>query len=161
MALQDRGSRQAAAAGRPAGGLPPEKLGEQDRLCGKKPGILVLRKEPRKLILEDRGARGLEHDDRQPRPDLAAQGPKDLPQKLLREVEHPVVVERPAAAEAPRRQENVEAGRGEDPCGRARGFGMKGAGERIGPEENRAVAGGIGRWEDSPERLPGAARELE
>jgi hypothetical protein len=60
-----------------AGRLAPEESREEVGLPRQPPGIGVVGKELRELVAENRGARRLEHDDRDPLPEGLAEGIQD------------------------------------------------------------------------------------
>ncbi len=108
----------------------------RDRRCASS----SLGQELHQLVAEDGDAARLEADDRGPRRDLRAQDVEDLAQLALRQVEHAVVVERPAAAERARRDRHVEAGGLEHLDRGPGGLGMEVVVEGVRPEEHAGRA---------------------
>ena len=85
----------------PAVGVLGHELGEVLRLGAEPLRVLVVRPELDELVLEHGRAARLDPDHRRSRPDVVAEVPEHLAEVCLGEVEHPVVVERPAATEMP------------------------------------------------------------
>src|SRR5207248_5937161 len=102
------------------------------------------------LVLEDGGAARLDPDDWRAGADVVAQGAEDLPQVRLGEVEHPVVVERPSAAEVARRDDDVEGGLLERLDGGDPDLGLEVVRERVGPEDDPSAAAVHGRTRGEP-----------
>ena len=88
-----------------------QELGEVERLLAQALHVLVLRHELRCFVLQYRDAARLDADDRRAGADLLAKRTEHTFEVAPREVEHPVVVERPPATELRARDRHVVAGR--------------------------------------------------
>src|SRR5205823_11563455 len=86
-----------------------EELGEVERLLAQALHVLVLRHELRCFVLQYRDAARLDADDRRAGADLLAKRTEHTFEVAPREVEHPVVVERPPATELRARDRHVVA----------------------------------------------------
>jgi hypothetical protein len=87
-----------------------EELAQVERLLRQPLGVLVEGQQLGQLVLEDGDATRLDPDHWHPGADLLAQV-LDHPLRVAPgEMEHPVVVQRPSAAEVQLRNDDVEAG---------------------------------------------------
>src|SRR3954467_2321894 len=102
--------------------------------------MLVVGKEAWQLVAEGGGARRLQDDDPGASRQLFAQRVEDLAQLPLRQIEHPVVVQRTAAAEALRLDDHCVAEMLENRDRRFRHLRMEEVVERIRPEEDARPA---------------------
>src|SRR5207248_9744061 len=124
--------------------------------------VRVVREEPDELVAERRDAARFEPDHRRPALDLLVQVVEDLAQLALRQVEHAVVVEWPAAAEALGLDEDLETGVLEHLDGGLRDLRVEEVVEGVRPEQDAlSPDGGAGpRLEPGAERLRGELRHL-
>src|SRR5258708_25603312 len=75
-----------------------EKLAEEKRLTSQPGGARIRWEQIAQLIAKDRSTARLQHDDRDPRINLDAQGTHDSLQVFLGSVEHAGIVQRSPAA---------------------------------------------------------------
>jgi hypothetical protein len=115
------------------------------RLPAQPLGVLVVRPELHELVLEDGRAARLDSYHRHAGADLVAQAVEDPPQVRLGQVEHPVVVERPAAAEVAARDRDVEARLLERLDRGDSDLGLEVVREGVGPDQHAPAAGPVAR----------------
>src|SRR3954465_8163390 len=117
-----------------------EELREGARLVGEPLRVLVVGKEAWQLVAEGGGARWLQDDDPGASRQLFAQRVEDLAQLPLRQIEHPVVVQGTAAAEALRLDDHGVAEMLENRDRRFRHLRVEEVVEGIRPEEDARPA---------------------
>src|SRR5207237_7811150 len=86
-----------------------EELAEVEGLLRESLSVFVEGQQLLQLVFEDRDATGLDANDRGARADLVAELVDDLLGVAASQAEHPVVVERPAAAEVELRDDDGTA----------------------------------------------------
>jgi len=116
--------------------LMDEKLREVVRPPGQARRVIVVGQEAAELGLERRDAARLDVDERDARADLVAELVEDPPEVAPREVEHPVVVQRAAAAQMLTRHHDVVPRSFEDLDGRDAHAGVEVVVERVGPQDD-------------------------
>src|SRR5262249_40161589 len=113
-----------------------QELRQDMRLRREPRRVGVSRKEGRKLVAKDCRARRLGNDHRHTRADLLAQPVEDAPEKPPREPEHPVVVERPPAAERLARNRDAESRGFENLRGGNPSLWLEGVRKRVREQED-------------------------
>ena len=153
MAVQERLALQQGRF--PAVGVLGHELAEVVRLLAEPLRVLVIRPQLHELVLEDGDAARFYTDDGRAGANVVAQPVEHVAEIRLGQVEHPVVIERPAAAEVSTRDDNVKAGLLQRLDRRDPDLGLEVVRERVGPEDH-APTPAVGR---RPGREPGLQRQ--
>jgi hypothetical protein len=117
----------------PVIGVQSQEFPEGECLALQPLGVLIVRQHVRQLVAEHGPAAGLERDHGGAGVDLLSQAVEHALQQASRQGEHPVVVQRPAAAERLPRDDHLVAGGLEDLGRGDRHLGMEVVVERVRP----------------------------
>src|SRR3954462_36713 len=121
-----------------------EVLGKVIGLLREPPRVLVIRPHLQELVLEDGDAAGFRADDRRAGPNLVSQRVEYTHEVARRQGEHSIVVERAAAAEMSRRDDDVATCVFERLDGSNTDVSLEVIRERVGPQ-NHLLAGRVVR----------------
>src|SRR5690606_10632076 len=117
-------------------GVAEEKAAQEVGALPKPRGVRVVGEELGQLLAEDGDATRLESHDGDAGAQRGAEFLEDLPQEFSREIQHPVVVERTAAAERPAWDDDREARAFQDVHGRDENFGLEMVSPGIRPQDD-------------------------
>ena len=135
MSVDDRFTVDAPRA--PVWPVTLQKLAQRHGLTGKAFRCLVMREQVRQLVAKHCDATWLQAHNRNPCSDVVLKGIENLPQLALGEIQHPEVVQRPAATERTGRNLYAASGRFQDVDRRFCRARIKVIVESIRPENDR------------------------